>query len=166
MHESYLNQAVVENRGKARKRWSHKRQTCSRKTESKEPVLAEKPDDGEVHMLPTASTMAKVLTSPDTGQHSWAWPRPATRHPFKVASCHQPGLRSGPPWDKPVMHQPNPHSQELTRTLAPDRNSETTRERQRVTSPSVTPGYPAVCPQPCQKPSNSTMGTNSGSFPT
>lgn len=74
---------------------SYKTQYYSKKAESKKLVLAEKPDDGAIHMPLTRSDAAQ----PSTHRPAFLGmtTAPTVTHPTQVASRHSAGFCARPP---------------------------------------------------------------------
>lgn len=74
---------------------SYKTQQYSKKAESKKLVLAEKPDDGAIHMpLPLSDAAHPPRHRPAFLGMATA---PTVTHPTQVASSHSAGFCAGPP---------------------------------------------------------------------
>lgn len=83
---------------------SCKMQQYSKKAESKKRVLAEKPDDGAIHMPLTRSDAAQP--APHRPAFLGMTTAPTDTHPTHVASRHSAGFCAGPPWDPDTSRVP------------------------------------------------------------
>lgn len=157
-----MNSTSRKHRRKAGKRSRYKRQKASEETESQNPVLAGKPDDGAIHRPPAVSMGQTALRSrrravlpaslpphrqaacsarpPATGRFSTlAAPRPAGWAPTRGSqgSWHLTGIQKQCPRDRRG-------AAEVTKA-----------------SFSLTPGSPTRGPRPRHKPSEPKMRSDS-----